>query len=299
MAGTVVPPAQEPPNYWSSTPPSSPKHIIKTAPHAAIALLGAGSFSAFSYSLVQQLVFDACLAAGLAAICLHIYTLLSERCLQRSYKMAALSAISVEKTSSGKDETEGVAESDLTGCATRLGVSVREGTASKGGTMNRLMIDALAKEYLRCTAALKCYQTTFGPLPDEAGEDVPQPDADPLTSGTLEALKIPMNLEELQSAEQSHHPTPRSPAELSSPDPRRNHEAPPEIVTDDIVEEAAAAATDSADAAADQALDENTSSSSSSESCTSPLNKDAKPGSPLRLYTGFGLFGGGGGRQSI
>lgn len=63
---------------------------------------------------------------------------------------------------------DGTSELDFTGYAKTLGMSVRNGIVHKeGGTLNKILMDALAKEYLRCVAALRYYQTTFGPLQDD------------------------------------------------------------------------------------------------------------------------------------
>lgn len=215
--------AQEQTDYWASTSPSSPHHVLRTAPHAFIALIGLGGFACFSYALIEQLLFDGIMAAVLVGVCLHIYTLQSERSLQKSkLPKGGLDGVSVfpnKPVASGagpRSAVDGASELDLTGYAKTLGVSLRSGKAPKeGNTLNKILMDALAKEYLRCQAALRCYQTAFGPLPEDTPEEAA---ADPLSS-TLNALRIPIDLEALGQNE-SRPQTPQSPAGLPSPDKR-------------------------------------------------------------------------------
>merc|ERR1719476_701184 len=95
-----------------------------------------------------------------------------------------------------------MSELDLTGYAKAIGVSMRTGTGfAEGSTLSKIMMDSLAKEYLRCMSALRCYQTTFGPL--------------------LEDIAEPLEVE-VGAAESVAAPTPRSPmANPPSPDPKR------------------------------------------------------------------------------
>lgn len=230
--------------YWSRTSPSSPSHILHTPYHATIALLGVASFTSFSFCLVWQKPFDACLSAALVLLCLYIYTLQSERCQRKSEWRGSLVNESLSSLSTGSPRhskaaaraaADGTSELDLTGYAKTLGMSIRNGVVHKeGSTLNRILMDALAKEYLRCMSALRCYQTTFGPLQ----EDVPEQDVidssaqsrtvsqepsransrrDPLST-TLNTLNIGMDLAALS---EPAAPTPRSPTGPPSPDPKR------------------------------------------------------------------------------
>mmetsp|Transcript_66353 Transcript_66353/g.103627 ORF Transcript_66353/g.103627 Transcript_66353/m.103627 type:complete len:197 (-) Transcript_66353:105-695(-) len=92
-------------------------------------------------------------------------------------------------------------ELDLTGYAKTLGVSLGTGTGlEEGGTLSKILLDALAKEYLRCMSALKCYQQTFGALPEDT-------ESNEVAVAEFESGKAL---------------TPRSPmANPPSPDPRR------------------------------------------------------------------------------
>jgi len=229
-------------SYWSHTSPSSPSHILQTPHHALFALFGAAGFASFSFALVQQKPFDATLAAVLVMLCLYIYTLHSERCQRKSEWRESFAGVSVLSSSpkgskagiragAARAAADGTSELDLTGYAKTLGVSIRNGVVHKeGSTLNKLLMDALAKEYLRCVSALRCYQSAFGPLQED---DLPEKDdgaaqsrtvdehsgPDPLTS-TMNSLNLAMDLAAL--AEPAT--TPRSPGGMQgppSPDPKR------------------------------------------------------------------------------
>jgi hypothetical protein len=189
---------------------------------------------------IRQKAFDASLSAVLLLLCLYIYTLLSERCRRRSESQEAFVGVSVlssdPKASAARTTADGISDLDLTGYATTLGMSIRNGVVHKeGSTLNKILMDALAKEYLRCIAALKCYQETYGPL-KEKEENVAEQDSvapqlppreteppaksDPLVT-SLSQLNIAMDLVALA---EGAAPTPRDPAELGgppSPEPKR------------------------------------------------------------------------------
>jgi hypothetical protein len=168
--------------------------------------------------MVQQKPFDATLAGLLVLLCWYIYTLHNERRRQTSLKMGG--AHNCKALSSAKHcrpKTDSTSELDLTGYANTLGVSLRTGTGlAQGGTMNKIMMDALAKEYLRCVSALKCYQNAFGPLQEDAAE---QPDAG---ESAIAIAGVAVELADEVDPAFAAAPTPRSPmANPPSPDPRR------------------------------------------------------------------------------
>lgn len=167
---------QELPRYWSNTSPASPIYILHTAPHAAIALLGACGVACLCWALIQQVAFDASLAAVFVLLCVYIYSLLSERCRQEHEWQEFSGQCGTGKTDAKHaSAADGMSELDLTGYAKTLGVSLRSGVVHKeGSTLNKIMMDALAKEYLRCVSALRCYQEAFGPLPAEPHEQQQQ-----------------------------------------------------------------------------------------------------------------------------
>lgn len=131
-------------------------------------------------------------------------------------------------------EADGTSELDLTGYAKTLGVSIRNGVVHKeGSTLSKILMDSLAKEYLRVVSALRCYQNAFGPLQEESADQdevatqsaasLPHSPtrmrpADPLST-THTSLNLGMDLAAL--AVEQPAPTPRSPAGPPSPDPRR------------------------------------------------------------------------------
>jgi len=228
-------------SYWTNTSPSSPSHILQTPHHAVVALCGGGGFIAFSFGLVGKEPFDASLGFGIVVLCLYIYTLHSERCRQKSRLREGFAGVSVlsadgrsVKASAGnrggRAAADGTSELDLTGYATTLGVSIRNGVVHKeGSTLNKILMDALAKEYLRCVTALKSYQSAFGPLqeglPEHSVRTVIGPQipsmgpshTDPLNT-TINSLNLAMDLGALAESATN---TPRSPTGIESPDPRR------------------------------------------------------------------------------
>jgi len=220
------------PNYWTTTSPSSPSHILQTPHHAAVALCGVGGFVSFSLGLVGKKPFDASLSAGIVVLCLYIYTLHSERCRQKSELPEGFAGVSVLSADGRSTKAPaGTSELDLTGYATTLGVSIRNGVVHKeGSTLNKILMDALAKEYLRCVTALKSYQSAFGPLQEDFPEPVTEPPVHPMDhtdhfNTTITSLNLDLGMVE------SAANTPRSPTGIESPDPKRcrarNEEATP------------------------------------------------------------------------
>jgi len=305
---------QDQPSYWGASP-SSPAHILHTAPHAIIAFLGTCSFASFSVALIEQNLLDASLAALLVGLFLYTYALQSERCrLQCKIPAGGLAGVSVfprrthakeipavpgvAARSVARSRDEDTSELDLTSYAKMLGVSLRNGTAQKeNSTLNKILMDALAKEYLRCVSALKCYKTAFGPL----SEDVPEPAAtpsrsDPL-SNTLRQLRIPLDLEELGQGEARAN-TPRSPAGIESPDPKRCHATPESKALDETPMPAAPTNTPATAARANGSdtffpsngtLQESNSSSDDTASEPACRSDDAKPQEEAKPSF-FGLF---------
>lgn len=234
---------QEQPNYWVRTSPSSPAHIFRSPHHAIIALCGAAGVACFSFALLQKKAFDASLAAVLVMVCVYIYTLQSERCRAKFHWRNSFAGSKAGSRGAARSAADGTSELDLTGYATTLGVNIRNGVVHKdGSTLNKILMDALAKEYLRCVSALRCYQTTFGPLQEDPAvqDDVATQSGTVEHSGTIVHSKPPsmrsrpdplsttmnsMNLAmDLASLAEPAAQTPRSPAGLGgppSPDPKR------------------------------------------------------------------------------
>lgn len=218
------------PKYWTSTSPSSPSHILQTPHHAAVALCGLGGFISFSLALVGKKPFDASLSAGIVVLCLYIYTMHSERCRQKTEFSEGFTGVSVLSTDgrSKKAANDGTSELDLTGYATTLGVSIRNGVVHKeGSTLNKILMDALAKEYLRCVTALKSYQSAFGPLQEDLSEapartvfGPPMHPTDPSHTDHLNTTITSLKLD-LGGMVESAANTPRSPTGIESPDQKR------------------------------------------------------------------------------
>jgi len=181
---------QELPHYWSNASPSSPAHVLQTPPHAFFAVLGISGLGCFSWALVQQRRFDAGIAGLIALLCVYVYSLQSERCRLKSEWREGW--VSRESDSSGKEAAGGVpSELDLTSYGRALGVSIRDGIVHKeGSTVNKLLMDALAKEYLRCTAALRCYQNAFGPLQEDLPEHDDQSASQNQTTETTRTISL-------------------------------------------------------------------------------------------------------------
>jgi len=228
--------SQETQCHWTRTSPSSPSHILHTAPHALVAFVGGCGFVCFSLALVQKAPLDASLAAVLFLLCLYIYTLQSERCRQKSMLQEAFTGVSIHlpgdskfsaSTSAKAKAADGMSELDLTGYAKTLGVSMRNGVAHKeGSTLNKILMDALAKEYLRCISALKSYQAIFGPLlGEDAVESQPSDTnheiSNPMGTYETDSFNLAMDLAAVAETLGEIAQTPRSPPGPPSPDRRR------------------------------------------------------------------------------
>jgi len=194
--------------------------------HAFAIILGLAGIVCFSIALVQQRPFDATLAAVVVILCwyiVHLYTergKLHDRQLNGQPQDSVASA--VEHGTS--IEADGMCELDLTGYAKTLGVSLGTGTGlEEGGTLSKILLDALAKEYLRCMSALKCYQQTFGALPEDAeSNEAVRPESSPRLSMRLPLDQLALDEVAVAESESGKAPTPRSPmANPPSPDPRR------------------------------------------------------------------------------
>jgi hypothetical protein len=185
--------------------------------HTFAIFLGFGSILCFSLALVQQKPFDATLAAVLIMLCWYIFYLHTERGKLIARQVCGPQQDSVARRAGHTTsvEADGMSELDLTGYAKTLGVSISAGTGlEEGGTLSKILLDALAKEYLRCMSALKCYQEAFGALP----EDIESNQA--ATASPAMAVHLP--LDTVAGTESSSAQTPRSPmANPPSPVPRR------------------------------------------------------------------------------
>lgn len=155
--------------------------FVKTGPHAASVLLGVGACVCFSISMVSQKPFDATLAVLLIMLCVHVFSLQTQR-LQLDTQLAeqvkqSLTAGAQDlrnEVVSPQPATEVPAappseDMDLSSYAQALGVS------GSGFGLSQILMNSLAKEYLRCVSALQSYKTLYGNL--EAAPAPPQPQA--------------------------------------------------------------------------------------------------------------------------
>lgn len=271
---------------------------FQTPHHALAALVGLGGIACFSVALVQQKPFDATLAVVLVLLCRYIFALLSERIRQKSLRPEGTPhdlRASVANPKPCNSRADGISELDLTGYAKTLGVSLRTGTGlDDGGTLSKILMDALAKEYLRCVSALKCYQNAFGPLQEDASAH------NAVAEPTQRADRLSDLVDEVDIVVA---PTPRSPMAMAnppSPDPRRRlHTEAQSSVSKSAIAPATAS---SAAGLADRVTAAGSRSSSSSgydanDHLHSQTCDDEKPTSPLRQKEeraprgGFGLFG--------
>jgi len=206
---------------------------FKTAMHVFAALLGLGAVVCFSAALVVQRPFDATLAGMLAFLCWYVFSLLSERLrlknqLEEDMKLG--SVVSMD------DDAAAPTSSDTVAVAILPEV---ESAVAKEGTLSKVLMHALAKEYLRCVSAVRHYQNVYGPLPEDllgisgvsslpsqapprplletsvASVGPPPSRADSLNQ-TSRTMNLGMELKEIMAA-----PTPRSPRGPPSPEEKR------------------------------------------------------------------------------
>eukprot|EP00927_Polykrikos_kofoidii_P023309 TRINITY_DN21517_c0_g1_i1.p1 TRINITY_DN21517_c0_g1~~TRINITY_DN21517_c0_g1_i1.p1 ORF type:complete len:415 (+),score=55.51 TRINITY_DN21517_c0_g1_i1:100-1344(+) len=97
---------------------------------------------------------------------------------------------------------ETTSQSNRTRCAVARGAAANSVEASEvgshggrsgavGGTLSSLMMNALAKEYLRCVSALQCYREAFGPLKLEpSSEEASLPPGAPVPSAVEPAASV-------------------------------------------------------------------------------------------------------------
>jgi len=232
--GLIASEDKEPQKSWTTT--AAP---FKTLPHAFVAFLGLGGAACFSVAVVFKHPFDACVAVGLVLLCGYVFALQTERCRlecarQEQPKLSEVlatdgpAAADAAARARAGPAASGTSELDLTGYAKTLGVSMRSGGPMEGSTLNKILMNALAKEYLRCVSALRCYQSAFGPLEDAAT-------ARASTSGLLDASSSFLDVQAarpcmsrpdalnlpLDTVETGVEQTPRSPRGPPSPEEKR------------------------------------------------------------------------------
>jgi hypothetical protein len=190
---------------------------FQSVQHTFAIFLGVAGIVCFSIALVQQRPFDATLAAVLIMLCWYIFYLHTAREKLKARQVCGSPQDSVAgRTGHATSvDADGMSELDLTGYAKTLGVSISSGTGlEEGGTLSKILLDALAKEYLRCMSALKCYQQAFGAMPEDIESN----------QAAIASLAMPIHLplDTVAGTESSTAQTPRSPmANPPSPDPKR------------------------------------------------------------------------------
>jgi len=157
-----------------------PRGLLKTVPHVATASAALGGIVCFSVALVFQRPFDATLAALLTLLCQHVLSLQNERlkleiCLKLASKAGSyqlpghpVQELGHSTTVRQVEGSHAVAPSedmDLTSYAQALGLEVaRGGSPDSGSALSQILLNSLAKEYLRCVSALQSYKAVFGSL---------------------------------------------------------------------------------------------------------------------------------------
>eukprot|EP00933_Yihiella_yeosuensis_P075750 TRINITY_DN85252_c0_g1_i1.p1 TRINITY_DN85252_c0_g1~~TRINITY_DN85252_c0_g1_i1.p1 ORF type:complete len:311 (+),score=65.22 TRINITY_DN85252_c0_g1_i1:102-1034(+) len=252
-----------------------PKGLVKTVPHAITFLVGLSGVICFSFALVKQKPFDATLGALIVLLGQYVFTLQNQRLvfeeelLQKVPALAkqvstsedfakqadvdsSMRSVVVPNTSS-ETATTAVPESaaaqpvvsaavvqddlDLTSYAQALGVMTRGGdAAANGSALNQILLNSLAKEYLRCISAIQSYKAIFGGLgedsvpSDGSAEDAlnksisvanvpiapPVPLESTQTSITRKKPSLDLDLAEAEQA--TGHSTPPSPGGPPSPE---------------------------------------------------------------------------------
>eukprot|EP00930_Biecheleria_cincta_P075244 TRINITY_DN6240_c0_g1_i1.p1 TRINITY_DN6240_c0_g1~~TRINITY_DN6240_c0_g1_i1.p1 ORF type:complete len:298 (-),score=58.02 TRINITY_DN6240_c0_g1_i1:243-1085(-) len=157
-----------------------PNGLVKTGPHAASLLLGMGACACFGVSLALQRPFDATLAALLMMLCVHVFSLQTQR-LQLDLRLAK--QVKQPLTAGAQDLRNEVLpaqpaaevpaappseDMDLPSYAQALGVG------GSGFGLGQILMTSLAKEYLRCVSALQSYKALYGNL-EAAPPMPPQP----------------------------------------------------------------------------------------------------------------------------
>jgi len=187
-----------------------PHGFLKTLPHAIVAVIALVAILCFSVALVFKEPYDATVAAILPLLSWHVYLLLNERFyLERSDNaVGSKSAIRQVPLESQVEDL------DLAAFAEQLGIPVQSAfLAGNSDAVNRLMLTALAKDHLRCVAAIKTYRDVYGPLLEQCSiasksSGIGKPTLDLVGIGAGESL--------LASAV-----TPRSPRGPPSPEQQR------------------------------------------------------------------------------
>lgn len=187
-----------------------PRGFLKTLPHAVIAAVTFAAIVCFSVALVFKEPYDATVAALLPLLCWHVYLLLNER-----FYLEGGGGIGRPKSAIRQVPPQvHIEDLDLAAFADQLGIPVQNAfLAGNPGAVNRLMLTALAKDHLRCVAAIKTYRDLFGPLLEECStvsrlSAIAKPTLDLVGIGTGDGL--------LTSAV-----TPRSPRGPPSPEQQR------------------------------------------------------------------------------
>jgi len=143
---------------------------FKTLSHAGVAILGLGGGVVFSVGLLLERFFDAALGIVFALLCWYIFVLLSDRHRLKNHldSLSSAPALLASPTASASAcMPTAVSDIDLTGCAKSLGVALGDGLAGDGDTLSKVLMSALAKEYLRCIAAIKYYESSYGKVQED------------------------------------------------------------------------------------------------------------------------------------
>lgn len=142
---------------------------FKTVQHAAYMTLGLGGVVCFLYSLIELHPLTAAISAILAWLSWHTYWVHTDRCrlcaklakAQEKPQIVVKSPDVSPRRAAAKEQ--GLSELDMTGFAKSLGMQF-DNSLPQSGTMTKVMMVTLVKEYLRVVAELQAYQAKYGPL---------------------------------------------------------------------------------------------------------------------------------------
>jgi hypothetical protein len=156
---------------------------FQSAQHAAYTMFGLGAIICFMYSLVVLQPLTAGVSAMLVWLCWHTYWVHTERCqlyakLAKAQEKAPQPAVvnTSPRRSAAAAADQGLAELDMTGFAKSLGMQF-DNSLPQSGTMTKVMMVTLVKEYLRTVTELQQYQAKYGPLDGKSSVSTALPPA--------------------------------------------------------------------------------------------------------------------------
>lgn len=161
---------------------AQPLGPFKSAQHAVYMFFGLGAVICFMLSVASEPL-TAGVSAMLAWLSWHTYWVHSARCRLRESLVKAQEKQTRTVTDNVPPRTrkqaaadQDLSELDMTGFAKSLGMQF-DNSLPQSGTMTKVMMVTLVKEYLRCVTDLQKYQAKYGPLDDKGSVTVALPAA--------------------------------------------------------------------------------------------------------------------------